>query len=209
MTVTCPTCKASLNLPDDRLPKGKGVTFACPHCKGKVSIDPAGNVADPVGAAAAAPAGNPAEAPMSYGEQRDPLALVCIEDPVERGQIMAALKMHSYSPRTAANAEDAVQRMRFTAYSLLVLREGYGGGGNSVLKYVAEMPMATRRLMHVILVSSTVPSHDAAYAFANSVNLVLNVNDLPHLLEALKRSLDETEQCQRVLLESLRALGKA
>jgi hypothetical protein len=34
------------------------------------------------------------------------------------------------------------------------------------------------------------------------------VNDLPHLGEALKRSLAETDQTHRLLLESLRALGK-
>jgi len=67
----------------------------------------------------------------------------------------------------------------------------------------------SRRLTHVVFVRPAVRSHDTAAAFAKSVNLVLHVNDLAHLPEALKRSREETEQTQRVLLESLRALGKA
>jgi len=223
MTVTCPTCKAALTIPDDRLPKGKAVSAACPHCKGKIVIDLTGSAPGAVGGAApvpdgaagtasAPPAPAASETPTSYGEHGHPLALVCVEDPTEREQVMATLRAQGYAPRAPASAADAVQRLRFMAYALLVLRDGYGGAGgdgNPVLDYLAEMGMATRRLMHVVFVSPAVRSHDIAAAFASSVNLVLHVDDLPHLPEALKRSREETEQAQRVLLESLRALGKA
>jgi hypothetical protein len=68
--------------------------------------------------------------------------------------------------------------------------------------------MGARRGMHVVLVSPNAASHNSAAAFTRSVNLVLNLKDLPHLAEALKRSLAETEQGYRVLLDSLRAHGK-
>jgi len=213
MTVTCPTCKAALTIPDDRLPKGKAVSATCPHCKGKIVIDltAPGSVPGAVGGAVPAPDAAPEEAPASYGEQRQPLALVCVDDPTEREQVMATLRAQGYAPRAPTSPADALQRLRFMAYALLVLRDGYGsagGDGNPVLDYLAEMGMATRRLMHVVFVSPAVRSHDIAAAFARSVNLVLHVDDLPHLPEALKRSREETEQAQRVLLESLRALGK-
>ena len=213
MTVTCPTCKAALTIPDEKLPKGKAVSAACPHCKGKIVIDLTGSAPVPDGAAGSASAPAPAalETPTSYGEHGHPLALVCVEDPTEREQVMAALRAQGYAPRAPASAADAVQRLRFMAYALLVLRDGYGGAGgdgNPVLDYLAEMGMAARRLMHVIFVSPAVRSHDIAAAFARSVNLVLHVDDLPHLGEALKRSREETEQANHVLLESLRALGK-
>jgi len=124
---------------------------------------------------------------------------------------MALLRAQNYAPRAPTSAADAIQRLRFMAYALLVLRDGYGSAGadgNPVLDCLAEMGMASRRLMHVVFVSPGVRSHDIAAAFAKSVNLVLHVNDLPHLPEALKRSREETDQAQRVLLESLRTLGK-
>ena len=202
------------------------MSATCPQCKGKIVIDltaPASAPGAVPGAAPApdaatgvpappAPAPPPPEAPTSYGEQGHPLALVCVDDPAEREQVMAALKAQNYAPRAPTSAADAIQRLRFMSYALLVLRDGYGsagGDGNPVLDHLAEMGMATRRLMHVVFVSPGVRSHDIAAAFAKSVNLVLHVNDLPHLGEALKRSREETEQAQRVLLESLRALGKA
>jgi CheY-like chemotaxis protein len=204
MTVTCPTCKASLSLPDDRLPKGKAVTAACPHCKGKIVIDL-------TGAAASAPVPPPPESPAAYAEERQPPALVCISAPAEREEVLANLRRAGYAPQVASDAADAIGRLRFTAYALVILRDGFGSAepdGNPVLDLLAEMAMARRRLMHVVFVSPRVRSHDFTAAFARSMNLVLHVNDLPHLGEALKRSLAETDQTHHLLLESLRALGK-
>ncbi len=216
MTITCPTCKASLTIPDDRLPKGKVVTAACPQCKGKIVIDttegaPPPAAAPPVSAPApAAPAPAPDEA-TSYAEQAQPKALVCVADAAERDQVLATLKHEGYLAHVAKDAADALQRFKFTPYAVVILRDGFAsaaGAGNPVLDYLAEMSMAIRRRMHVGFVSPAVRSGDSADAFAKSVNLVLHVNDLPHLGEALRRSQQEAEQAQRVLLESLRALGK-
>lgn len=206
MTVTCPSCKATLTIPDDRLPKGKVVSAACPQCKGKIVIDLTGSASVADAAKEAAP-----EPPATYSEQRQPLALVCVSAPAERDQVVAALKAEGYAAQVATSTADAIQRLRFMAYALAVIREGFGtpaGDGNPVLDHVAEMPMGARRGMHVVLVSPNAGSHDSAAAFTRSVNLVLNLKDLPHLAEALKRSVAETEQAYRVLLDSLRAQGK-
>ena len=39
MNVECHSCNNSYNLPDDRLPIGKMVSFPCPACKSKVTLD--------------------------------------------------------------------------------------------------------------------------------------------------------------------------
>jgi CheY-like chemotaxis protein len=150
-------------------------------------------------------------APASYNEQRQPLALVCVSAPVERDQVVAALKTEGYAAQVATGAADAIQRLRFMAYALAVIREGFGtavGEGNPILDHLAEMPMGARRGMHVVFISPNAGSHDSAAAFTRSVNLVLNLKDLPHLAEALMRSVAETEQANRVLLDSLRAQGR-
>ncbi len=214
MTVTCPSCNTSLTIPDERLPKGKVLTAACPRCKGQIVIDTSGPAPAPepagVASAATAPAPRP-EAPAAYAEQAQARALVCVAAPAERDQVLAALKREGYAAHAAADAADAIERLRFTPYALVILREGFGsaaGDGNPVLEHLAEMGMATRRLMHVVLVSPDARSHDASAAFARSVDLVLHTNDVPHLAEALKRSRAEAEQAYRVFLESLRAAGK-
>ncbi len=214
MTVTCPSCNTSLTIPDERLPKGKVLTAACPRCKGQIIIDTSGPAPapEPAGGASAATAPAPRpEAPAAYAEQAQARALVCVAAPAERDQVLAALKREGYAAHAAADAADAIEWLRFTPYALVILREGFGsaaGDGNPVLEHLAEMGMATRRLMHVVLVSPDARSHDASAAFARSVDLVLHTNDVPHLAEALKRSRAEAEQAYRVFLESLRAAGK-
>lgn len=39
MKVECENCSKSLELPDDRLPTGKKVSFPCPGCKSKITLD--------------------------------------------------------------------------------------------------------------------------------------------------------------------------
>ena len=39
MQVSCGSCQKSYDLPDDRLPTGKMVSFPCPACKAKITLD--------------------------------------------------------------------------------------------------------------------------------------------------------------------------
>ncbi len=240
MTVTCPTCKATLTIPDDRLPKGAALTAVCPKCKGKVPIEPPAGAAQAALAPSAAsqtvlvpPAasqtvlvspGTPAapeasaaatgrlERPAAYQGRTQRRALVCVAVPEERQQVMAALERGGYTTDPVETAAEAAEKLRFTPYTAVILRDGFGtpaGDGNPVLEHIAEMGMAVRRNLLVVFVSPAVRSHNSPAAFAKSVNLVLNLRDLPHLTEALDETRLEAERTYRVLHESLQAMGKA
>jgi CheY-like chemotaxis protein len=215
MTLSCPTCHASLTIPDERLPRGKLIGASCPHCKGRVTIDTTASAsapAPPPDATPPAPAPAPEPAPPGYREEERPAALICVGAPAEREAIAAAMRQEGYRVETAGDPAETIQRLRFTAYALVILREGFGsakGDANPVLDHLADMPMAARRDMAVLLVSTTLRSHDPAAAFARSVTLVLHVNDLPHLAAAVKRSRAEADETYSVFLESLRSAGKA
>ncbi len=212
MTISCPSCHATLTIPDDRLPRGKVIGASCPHCKGRVVIDTTGPGREPAPTPAPAPVAAPEASPPAYGEAELPAALLCATVAAERESMAATLKQEGYRVQIARDAADAIDRLRFTAYALIILREGFGspkGEANPVLDHLAGMEMADRRCLHVVLVSPTLRSHDPATAFARSVTLVLHVNDLPHLAPALKRLRTETDETYSVFLESLRAAGKA
>jgi CheY-like chemotaxis protein len=208
MTVTCPSCHAALTIPDDRLPKGRVVTAACPKCKGPIRIDPA-ETAAPV-AATVPPRPAAPEERVTFDEQRQPRALICMNSVEQQAQIMAGLKQRGYAAQAAADPAEALKRLRFSSYAVAVLHEGFGAEAerNSVMDSIAEMGTGARRRLHVVLVSETVPAHDPMAAFASSVDLVVHPQDLAHLPEALQQSLAEAEQKYRVLLESLHDLGK-
>jgi CheY-like chemotaxis protein len=211
MTVTCPKCRANLNIPDDRLPKGKVVNAACPKCGGPIAIGMTGPATPPAAVAPPAPPASSAPAPSSYGERRQPPALVCVPDPAERQHVLASLNEAGYAVHVAADPVEALERLRFTAYAVAVVREGFdglAGGSSSVWEALAETPMAARRSTHTVFVGPSVASHDVGAAFAKSVDLTIHPSDLPHFSEALKRSLAETEQLYRAFQDAQRALGK-
>ncbi len=242
MTVTCPTCKATLTFPDDRLPKGAPLIAACSKCKGRIVIEPSA----PAAQAAPAPPSSPQtvlvspsasqtvlvspatpaapesagpasatghfERAAAYQGRTQRRALVCVSAPEERQQVTAALERGGYTVDPVETGAEAVEKLRFTPYTAVILRDGFGtpaGDGNPVLEHVAEMGMAHRRNLLVAFVSPSVRSHNSAAAFAQSANLVLNVRDLSHLTEALDETRLEVERTNRVLHESLQAMGKA
>ncbi len=207
MTVTCPSCHASLTVPDERLPRGKAVTAACPRCKGPIQI---GLTGAPPPAAPGAP--SPAPVPAAgYDQQRQPRALVCVGAPEERTQVLKSLQEAGYQAQAAPDAAEALERLRFTPHAVAVIRDGFGstGEGGALLDELAEMGMGTRRHFAVVLVSDRVPALDPMAAFAHSVDIVIHPSDLPHLPDALRRCMAEVERKYRALTECLRAAGKA
>lgn len=209
MTVTCSKCHASLSIPDDRLPRGKVVNAACPRCGGAIAIDMTKAAVAPV--RTDAPVAPPAEN-ISYGERNQPRALVCVTDPAEQRQILASLKEAGYAAHAAASPAEALERLRFAEYAVVVVREGFDGPAGSAVSLIGALtdtPMATRRNTHTVFVGPGVATHDPDGAFGKSVDLTVHPNDLPHFSDALKRSLAETEQTYRVFRESQRALGRA
>ncbi len=238
MTVTCPSCNASLNIPDDRLPKGKVVTAACPRCKGPITIDTTGAApappapapppaASPAPSPAAPPAGPstaahseaapspaarpapPVEVAQTAEERRQPQALVCIPAGTERTQVLATVKELGFGAQVMEDAEQALEKLRFTPFALAVLRDGFGGEANPVVKYVSQMAMMTRRNMLSVLIIPDVKTNDPAYAYSRSVELLIEPADLAHFTADLKQALTEHGQVYRVYKEILHQMGKA
>lgn len=200
---------ATLTVPDERLPKGKVVTAVCPRCKGPISID---MTADALKHAPPLPSPPiPAEEPKGYPEEEQARALVCVNVPAERLQVITSLKQIGYVPHSIKDPGEAIERLRIEAYAIVVLCDGFDPpeqGGPSIQSYLANMGMTRRRNIHVVLIDPNLASNDQRAAFSHSVDLVLHPNDLPHFEEALGHSKTEKEIRYRVLKESLRAMGK-
>jgi CheY-like chemotaxis protein len=210
MNVTCPGCAATFTIPEERLPKGKVATAVCPRCKGPISIDMTADAPQPAPPKPAAPP--PAEEPEGYQERGQPRALVCVNVPAERQQIITILTQLGYAPHSCKDSGEAIGRLRLAAYAIVVLSAAFdppGQDGPSIRACLADMGMTGRRNTHVVLIDPGLASNDPRAAFAHSVDLVLHPNDLPSFEEALGRSRTETETRYRVLKESLRAMGKA
>ena len=200
---------ATLTVPDERLPKGKMVTAVCPRCKGPISIDMTADAPKPAPPMPSPPL--PAEEPKGYQEGGQSLALVCVNVPAERQQVVTILKRIGYAPHASKDSGEGIGRLRLSDYAVVVLSGGFeppGQDGPSIRAYLAGMGMTRRRNTHLVLIDPGLVSNDQRAAFARSVDLILHPNDLPHFEDALGHSKAEKEICYRVLKESLRAMGK-
>jgi CheY-like chemotaxis protein len=139
------------------------------------------------------------------------LALVCEDAPERQAVIKAALEQIGFTMLAVKNADDAVERMRRDVYELVIIDEQYQGAtplDNAVLAAVRAMTMSQRRWMFVALVGREFKTFDNAMAFARSVNVVVNVNDLPHFPAILKKGITEHVEFYRAFRQVLTDAGK-
>ncbi|MEX2148327.1 MAG: hypothetical protein WED01_15065 [Candidatus Rokuibacteriota bacterium] len=143
--------------------------------------------------------------------QQQRLALVCEDAPERQAVIKAALDQVGFTMHAARNADEAVERMRRDSYELVILDEQFQGTtylDNAVLAVVRAMPMAARRYMFVALLGREYKTFDNMMAYARSVNVVVNPNDLQHLPAVLVKAMNDNNQFYRVFREVLAESGK-
>jgi CheY-like chemotaxis protein len=144
-----------------------------------------------------------------FGAQK--LVLVCENAPERQAVIKAALEQLGYTMLPATTAEEAAERMRRQLFEIVVVDEQFESSGvldNAVLKVLHATPISQRRNMFVVLLGREFKTFDNMMAFARSVNVVVNLNDLPHLPAILRKGLEDNNEFYRVFREMLAEVGK-
>jgi hypothetical protein len=157
-----------------------------------------------------APEESPRESPTARRGEAAP-ALICVDDGARRTAVRTALEALGYAPETPADADDAIDRLRKVPFAVVVVDETYDGGtalDHAVLKALDAMAMSVRRYVFVALLGAGLETLDNAAAFARSVNLVVNVDDLAELTGLLRRAIADNDDFYRTFREVLQAAGK-
>lgn len=139
------------------------------------------------------------------------LVLVCVDDASRQGVIKAALEQLGLTMYAAKSSEEAVERLRRDTFEVAIIDEQFQGGSaldSEVLQALQAMPMSIRRYMFVVLLGRTYKTFDNMLAFSRSVNVVVNLNDLPHLPAILRKGITENNEFYRVFREVLAEVGK-
>ena len=150
-----------------------------------------------------------AQAGESQYEAR--VGLVCEDTPERQGVIKAALEQIGFAMLAPKSTEDAIERIRRDTYEVVLVDEQYQGSSpldNRVLATIRSMPMSQRRWMFVVLLGREFKTFDNAMAFARSVNVVVNLNDLPHLPAILKKGITDHVEFYRTFRQVLAEVGK-
>jgi CheY-like chemotaxis protein len=145
------------------------------------------------------------------GQYEARLALVCEDAPERQSVIRAALEQIGFAMLAPKGVDDAVERVRRDTYEIVIVDEQYQGSGpydNPVLAALRAMGMSQRRWMFVTLLGRNFKTFDNAMAFARSVNVVVNLNDLPHLPAILKKGITDHVEFYRTFRQVLADAGK-
>jgi CheY-like chemotaxis protein len=152
-----------------------------------------------------------ADKPFDFVEEEGETVLICESDPSVRAKISEAMKLLGYMITEATSAKDALKKMRFHTYDLVVLDERFDTtvpDENDVLRYLEGLSMGTRRDMFVALITERFRSMDNMAAFNKSVNLVINTKNVSDVGTIIKRGVSENAAFYRIFKESLQKLGK-
>ena len=214
MDITCNNCSGKFRIPDEKIPRGRVSNVPCPKCKTRIAVDPGNN-----GAEKAAAQEEPirsddfgfAEKPFSFIEEEGLTALVCEQNPAVRQTIEDALNLMDYQMTVAESARDALKRMRYHTYDLIVINESFDTNNpdaNGILIYLERLGMSVRRNIFVAMISNRYRTMDNMMAFRDSVNLIVNIKNIEDVGKILSRGITDTELFYNVYRETLKEIGR-
>ena len=210
MDIICSKCSSKFRIPDEKIPGGRVTTLSCPKCKTRISLDP-DKKSVAAGPADSAAAVDSADKPFDFMEEEGLTALLCEQNPLARKTIESALSLMDYQITIAESARDALKRMRYHVYDLIVVDENFdtkNPDANGVLIYLERLQMSTRRNIFVAMVSNRYRTMDNMMAFHASVNLVINIKNIEDIGKIIGRGITDTELFYRIYKESLKTAGR-
>jgi hypothetical protein len=209
--ITCTSCQKPLSLDETKLPM-KEVSFPCPVCKTKLSVDRRNLGAD--GTLAAAPAAPPAVSPMADddddGDPENEFGSKAFIVGADSPAIKQAAKLIGYLPVVYQTAEQARDRFMQDAPQVIFINppqitqpplEG--------MAPIISMLPADRRKSFFILVSDNLRTLDGNAAFLYGVNLVVATKDLGNFSHIFKDAYNYHERLYSHMTSVMRAQENA
>lgn len=232
MEVMCGQCKSRFTIPDDKVPKDRTVKLNCPKCKGKISLGTEAPEPSPkmfeteeVPLKMMDPAAGQKPAEESYGyedftsdqaldffEEGIKLALIMPNSSMNEDHLRAGLELIGYKCVSTPNTRDAIGKLRFHNFDLIVLADGFDSqplDHSVIVNYLNRLSMSVRRKIFLALISDSFKTMDNMMAFSMSANVVINSKDIQKLHLILKKSASENERFYKVFLDSMIETGKA
>jgi len=209
MDVTCSSCHSNFKLPDDKIPNGRTVKLTCPKCKNKISVN--GSAVQGAAAGSNGQGYNASDKPFDFIEEEGKTAIICESSPLVRQTIIDNLQLMEYQVTIADNSRDALKRMRYHTYDLVVVNEDFDcddPSTNGIILYLERLGMAIRRNMFVALVSARHRTMDNMIAFHRSVNLIINVKNIEDIGKIISRGITDNGLFYRMHKEMMKETGR-
>ncbi len=228
MITSCPHCQSPLTIGEaqqEKLKKalaaltpGKKLTIRCPSCS-KPIVFGARNEPKANPAAAVILPGPPDLTWMKEGRLQDdekledvPMALVLYPEHKQRDIVREALESVGYQVIAAADAGEAMERMRFVNFACVVQHSQLDGPAleqSTFHQYMRNLAMTRRRYIFYILIGPEFHTLYYLQALVHSANLVVNEKDLLNLNLALRKAIPVYEELFGPFMEELTSAGRS
>lgn len=143
-------------------------------------------------------------------EPGDSTALVCVDDPKVQNLVVENLTEADYKIHTGLFLEDILLKLQTHTYDVVILAEHFNGATletNPLLEAILEIPAHLRRKQVFVLVGSSMNTDSDMEAWKHSVDLVVNLADVPNIKHVVRRAVLRSKAFYDSYSEALNKLG--
>ena len=143
-------------------------------------------------------------------EPGDCTALVCVDVPEVQRLVVDNLNEADYKIHTGLFLEDILLKLQTHCYDVVVLSEHFGGTNletNPLLEAILEIPAFLRRQQVFVLIGSSVNTDSDMQAWTHSVDLVVNLADVPNIKHVVRRAVLRSKAFYGSYSEALNKVG--
>ncbi|MBF0211090.1 MAG: zinc-ribbon domain-containing protein [Desulfamplus sp.] len=222
MEIACNHCQTQFKIPDEKIPKGKKVSFPCPKCKEPINIlvgeDGRQNSQPAASASNAREDGDTPEYNVANRPFGDMLldkgaktAMLCVANPTANEAAVKTINSMKYHVLNVGNVQTAITSMTYHLFNIIIVDEDFDitqKGYRRLMEYLNQLDMMSRRKIVVFLISKNIYTMDNMASLHSSVDQVVNHNQINSMESLLQRTILEHEQFYAVYNDSLIKLGK-
>lgn len=202
MKIVCDVCHEKFEVSEELVAQSDLSSVLCPHCSSDVRISLRADASQ--------------DLEFYFNEELceyDKKALICSLAPTAGEVLKEYLADEGFLVHLPATLNEALRCLVSYNYNLIILDENFGAQNNarnSVLAYLNHrMPPVNRRGSIVVLLTARYKTLNRLAAFSNSVNAVLNINDLHSCHIFMKEAALEYERKYQTFNHVLQSLQES
>ena len=145
-------------------------------------------------------------------EPGDTTSLVCVDVPEVQRLVVDNLTELGCKIHTGLFTEDIMVKLQTHAYDVVVIAEHFADSNlqsNPILHATLEIAPNQRRRQIIVLVGSSVHTDSDMEAWAHSVDLVVNLADVPNIKHVLRRCMQRSRSFYTPYSEALIAANQS
>ena len=143
-------------------------------------------------------------------EPGDKTALICVDVPEMQRLVVENLTELQYKLHTGLFMEDILLKLQTHVYDVVVFSEHFNATdvkSNPISQAILDIPPTQRRKQVIVMIGSSVHTDSDMDAWVHSVDVTVNLADLPNLKHVLRRAVTRTQAFYQPYVEALAAVG--